>query len=277
MKIQYLGTAAAEGWPAPFCRCEKCNAARVQKGKNIRSRSQMLVNNDLLIDFGPDTFYHSLLYGIQMDELRTVLLTHSHTDHFHPADLYLRAIPYAYGQSAEALHVFGNEKCETMYCAAALHHEAPDHFESFVRFHPAKAFQSFCSGDYEILPLKAIHDPRENCLLYAVKGSDQKTIFYGNDTGSVCEETWTAIKNWYFDLVSLDCTMGNQPSCATHLGLEDAALIREKMLENGNADSNTVFVITHFSHGCTPLHEEMSALGREKGFLTAYDGMELNL
>ena len=33
MKIHYLGTAAAEGWPALFCDCENCRRARIEKGK----------------------------------------------------------------------------------------------------------------------------------------------------------------------------------------------------------------------------------------------------
>ena len=28
MKFKYLGTAAAEGWPAMFCSCDACNRAR---------------------------------------------------------------------------------------------------------------------------------------------------------------------------------------------------------------------------------------------------------
>ena len=55
MKFQYLGTAAAEGWPAVFCRCEACEEAARRGGKNIRTRSQALVNDDLLLDLPPDT------------------------------------------------------------------------------------------------------------------------------------------------------------------------------------------------------------------------------
>ena len=36
MKLKYLGTAAAEGIPALFCRCEMCAYARKAGGKEIR-------------------------------------------------------------------------------------------------------------------------------------------------------------------------------------------------------------------------------------------------
>ena len=50
MQFQYLGTAAAEGWPAVFCRCKYCLEAQRLGGKNIRTRSQAIVNDDLLLD-----------------------------------------------------------------------------------------------------------------------------------------------------------------------------------------------------------------------------------
>jgi len=34
MKVKILGTAAAEGWPALFCRCPACQRARKLGGKN---------------------------------------------------------------------------------------------------------------------------------------------------------------------------------------------------------------------------------------------------
>lgn len=58
-----------------------------------------------------------------------------------------------------------------------------------------------------------------------------KTIFYGNDTGSICPETWDAIRPLHFDLVSLDCTMGTGGAYTGHLNLEGCFAIREQMLK----------------------------------------------
>ena len=55
MKLQYFGTAAAEGWPALFCGCDACRRAREAGGRNIRTRSQALIDDKLLIDFPADT------------------------------------------------------------------------------------------------------------------------------------------------------------------------------------------------------------------------------
>lgn len=60
MKIRYLGTAAAEGWPALFCSCPICTQARERGGKNLRTRTQAVLDGELLIDFPPDTYCHAL-------------------------------------------------------------------------------------------------------------------------------------------------------------------------------------------------------------------------
>lgn len=67
MKITYYGTAAGEAWPGVFCDCELCRKARMLGGKNIRTRSQALVNQDLLLEnccsgggrFDPGMLYYS--------------------------------------------------------------------------------------------------------------------------------------------------------------------------------------------------------------------------
>jgi ribonuclease BN (tRNA processing enzyme) len=91
MKLTYLGTAAAEGWPALFCRCEYCKKALERGGKNLRTRSQAMVNDDLLIDFPADSFSHMQQNGLNFSAVKTLLITHSHMDHFSPTDLHLRS------------------------------------------------------------------------------------------------------------------------------------------------------------------------------------------
>lgn len=60
MEFVYLGTAAAEGWPALFCSCNACLQAREKGGRNVRGRSQALVDGELLLDLPADTFSRTL-------------------------------------------------------------------------------------------------------------------------------------------------------------------------------------------------------------------------
>ena len=70
MKFHFLGTAAAEGIPALFCECAVCKEAREKGGRFIRTRSQALIDDDLLIDFNPDSYMHFLRYGIDAVKIR---------------------------------------------------------------------------------------------------------------------------------------------------------------------------------------------------------------
>lgn len=92
MKIRFLGTAAAEGFPALFCNCKYCKEARRLGGKNLRTRSQSLINDDLLIDIPADTLSHFLTGDIRGDRIKYLLITHSHSDHFYPTNLSPRKL-----------------------------------------------------------------------------------------------------------------------------------------------------------------------------------------
>lgn len=90
MRIQYLGTAAAEGIPAIFCECDTCKKARSLGGRNIRTRSQAIINDRLLIDFPADTYMHFLQYNLPLAKIKHCIITHSHADHLYPNDLQMR-------------------------------------------------------------------------------------------------------------------------------------------------------------------------------------------
>ena len=57
MRIRLLGTAAAEGWPALFCRCPHCARARAAGGRNVRTRAAANVDGVYQFDFGPDVYH----------------------------------------------------------------------------------------------------------------------------------------------------------------------------------------------------------------------------
>lgn len=108
MQIHFLGTAAFEGIPSLFCQCDTCKQARELKGKNIRSRTSVIIDNVLKVDFPPDTLYHSHRYGLDMNQIQDLLVTHSHSDHLYAEDMAIRAEGYAqYGKNT--LHVYGHD------------------------------------------------------------------------------------------------------------------------------------------------------------------------
>ncbi len=270
MKLTYYGTAAGEGWPGLFCNCSLCKAARELKGKNIRTRSQALVNNDLLIDLPPDTNMHSLVHGLNLETVDHLLITHSHSDHFNPPDLELLREPFAHNRP-NTFHIYGNGKVKER-----IWNEVPDvsKVESKFCFHNAKPFQTIAIKDYTVVPLPALHDRREECLFYQIR-QNNKTILYAHDTGNFPEPTIEYLKanKVHFDLVSLDCTTQSEEDGKNHMGLMDAAREKRRLIDLGLGDISTKWVVNHFSHNGLWLYEKMTEEADKFGFLVSYDGM----
>ena len=113
MKLTFLGSGAAEGMPAIFCNCEVCRESRRLGGKNLRTRSQSLINNDLLIDFPADTYSHFQRFGIEGDTIKYLIITHPHQDHFYPNDLLMRTERLAHGKRVPVLKILCSEEKTT--------------------------------------------------------------------------------------------------------------------------------------------------------------------
>ena len=81
MQLTFLGTAAANAYPEAFCQCEHCCLARQIGGKNLRLRASALVNDDLVLDLGPDIHAAAQRHSISLLNVRYCLQTHPHADH----------------------------------------------------------------------------------------------------------------------------------------------------------------------------------------------------
>lgn len=270
MKITYYGTAAGEAWPGVFCQCHVCQEARRLGGKNIRTRSQALIDGALLLDLPPDNYLHSLYYGLDLSRVRTLLITHSHSDHFYPEDLEFLQAAYS-NTYKDILQVYGNDAVErgVLRACGSLGGE-----KNHYMFHLAQANQPFTAGGYTVTPLRATHARVENCLIYHI-AKDGKSVLYAHDTGALTEENLDTLSKCpgKLSLVSLDCTSQQHRDGAYHMGLMDAAEQKDILLARGLADEDTVWVVNHFSHNGGWLHEEMAAQAARFGMITSYDGM----
>lgn len=276
MKIHYLGTAAAEGWPALFCDCPNCRRAREAGGKNLRTRPQALIDGQLLMDLGPDTYYHAMAYNLRLWELEAVLVTHSHTDHYYSSETLLKALPYAYDGDKSPLQIYGNTKVEQMFHHTRDVEDDSVNFGDCVKFHTIAPLEVFDTPTYHVQALPAAHDRAEPCVIYAITHrAEGKRLLYANDTAVFPQPTFDALAGQRFDLISLDCTMGGGESGTTHMSLNDCIAVRQRLLELGCADDKTVFVITHFSHNGGLLHHQLEERAAAYNILVAYDGLEL--
>ena len=135
MKLRYLGTAAAEGWPALFCSCPICTHAREAGGRNLRTRTQAVLDDEILLDFPPDTYCHALRHGMNLAQIHTLLVTHSHMDHWFPTDLIHRHEHFGHGAEG-VLDVYGNEAVEREFDSHILIDRFKPHpLDEAVHFH----------------------------------------------------------------------------------------------------------------------------------------------
>lgn len=268
MKLQYLGTAASEGWPAVFCACESCEQARRLGGKNIRTRCQALVDDTLLLDLPPDNYMHSLLHGVKLHQVTHLLVTHSHSDHWYPAELGLHRSPFCEGQ-VSFLEVYGNDMVEKSWRQEV---EGRAEEPLSCSFTPLTPFVPVQVGRYTVTPLRALHDRKECCLNYLISDGSA-TLLYAHDTGIFPEDTWGFLKGKTVDLVSLDCNYLLDSDGGNHMGLPDAIMVKKRLLQEEIAHPSTVFVVSHFSHNGGLPHHTIAETAAKDGFLTAYDGM----
>lgn len=276
MKLQYLGTAAAEGWPAIFCQCDLCVKAAALGGKNLRLRSGALVNDRILLDVPPDLYTAKLKLNLDLGNVRNILITHAHMDHFDREALSMFAEPYAHLKNRGKLHLWGSgftQKVWREYVEDSLLKEPG--LDAEIVFHTVMPFETFEADGVRVTALPAVHSCPES-LIYVLEQEESKML-YGNDTGLWREEVWqylSAHKSRPFTLVSLDSTMGLPDSTYNgHMTFAQNMQVRLRMLREGIASDNTIFVCHHFSHNGLLLHEQIEDLMKPKGFLTAYDGL----
>ena len=263
MKLTYLGTAAAEGFPAVFCHCAYCNEARRLGGKNIRTRSQAIVNDDLLIDLPADTYSHFLSNGIEGDKIPHVILTHAHPDHLYPTELAFRNSVYAHDMQTPTLTVYGSSKTlESIPCYENIH------------LSPLRAFESVTIGKYRVTPLPAKHMLESEAFIYIIQGD--KTILYAHDTGYFYDEVFSYIeKNKItFDLISLDCTYVNitVPDEECHMGFPNILRCIKRLTDIGAVNEKTLKYANHFSHNGNPIHHLIENISEKYDMCVSYDG-----
>lgn len=275
MKIQFLGTCAAEGIPALWCNCDNCKRSREIGGRAIRSRSQALIDGRLLIDFPADTYWHLMNNGIDLLDIENCLITHTHCDHLYSTDMtMIQPGCFSHIPDGYKFNIYGSAAvCEKIGEAVNSISEK----YGVISVNLLEKFTPTEIAGYEVTALPSRHDPKSGPQFYMIKG--EKTLLYAHDTHYFTDDVWEYLGKTkpHFDLVSLDCTFARLPLTSIgHMGLAENIEVRSRMLEMGIADEKTVFVCNHFSHnGTNVVYDDFVPIAAEKGFLVSYDGMSI--
>ena len=231
-----LGTGAADGWPSPFCRCESCEWAKA--AGEIRTPTSVLIDNRLLIDSGPEAPRQALRAGTDLTEVRTVLISHVHSDHFDPAFLLHRS--------------WVTDEPLTLVGPAPVIAECRDWLkpgQAAVTLREVTAGDRFEVDGYRVVVLPARHPALGESVLYLIDDGE-KTLLYACDTGPWADGFLDLIAGERLDAVIMEQTFGHREDLAQgrHLGFESFAANLAALREAGAVDGETRVIAAHLSH-----------------------------
>ena len=286
MNLTFLGTAAAPSMPIPFCTCMVCSAARRIGGKNLRSRSSLVINDDLLVDIGPDIATASFQHEISLAGIGLCLQTHPHADHLDIGFILARHAEYGTTVSGDLL-LGGSD--ETLHAIDALVRQQSAYGSIFdsetqsalkLKTLSLAPFEAYSLGNYLVTGYPANHGDDQGFFLYSILQGDQ-AVFYGTDTSVLTEEVWDNLQRARirYDAVILDHTygIGFESRPADHLASKDVAAHADRFRECGLLKDGGVVYATHLSHEGNREHDELDAYASEHGYRVAYDGLRLQL
>ena len=281
MKITVLGTAAATGMPLTFCNCNVCKESRRLGGKNIRKRSSIVINDELLVDMGPDSINACCMYGIDVSQIKYLLQTHSHSDHFDAGHFVTRWSEYAV-KDLQHLDIICSKGTAIDMNHWINENENIDLFDKKWQedlnysLNIIKDGEAINIGDYRIVAIDSKHDDRIEGLIYIIS-YQSKNILYATDLLEITDAAWSVFKNYRFDVVFFDQTYGKGYNAGGHPDAEMIVNYVKKMNEEKMIDKDSLVYGTHISHEGNDIHEKMEALATSNGYHIAYDGLIIEI
>jgi phosphoribosyl 1,2-cyclic phosphate phosphodiesterase len=286
----FLGTAAAECGPNPFCTCEYCERARTTDDpREKRRRSAFLLDDENIVDFGPDVMAASGVYKKNLSGLKRIFLTHSHEDHFSYSNMAFLSMavtkpprPVLY-LSKEA-HAGIKEIIESVRGGSQKNITVQiERNESAYDTQIVVPFTEYVlDGETTMFAVKGRHNSFMNdelSLNYLFKRNGLK-LFYALDTGRFFEETYEALAGENIDILIIEGTFGLKklPQGAGHLDFYSLCEELETLYKKSIIGEKTNIYITHIAHHAQMGHNEYENRLRERfgqKVSLAYDGLEI--
>ena len=273
MKLTYLGTGGGGGIPELFCSCDICRNSRLVKGRELRNRCMALINDDLCIDLPCDARNSMLTHNVNPRNLKYILITHKHYDHFMPENFINRP------EGTKKIELFisrgsGQDFAElcSKYQGKLTYGLRPVNIPDI---HFIAPFETVNIGRYMVTAIPANHDRAIECLNFII--SDTKhTVLWLHDTGILLNETWNYLKEKQleFDLVSIDCSFPYSTHSQTeHMNIQQCKELTVNFLDLGYLKKTGVVYLSHISHNVNLTHMKLEMEASKSNLYVAYDGL----
>ena len=280
MKITVLGSGGF-GYPLTFCNCKYCAGARKLKGKNIRKRASVLINDEMLIDLTPDVQTAMNMYDKDMSDVKYLLQTHTHLDHF-DLNLFI-TLDYKYGVKKDKnLNLVCSKLCLDDIQSKLSMYEKMNLFDDVylnkikLNINVLNHGKSLNFEKYQIKAIHCLHHEEIGSQIYLIK-SEGKTLLYATDTPQITEQAMNELVGEKIDCVFLDESFGKNDYTFAHLNIKGFCDYIDTLKRNNLLKENALVYATHLTHDGNPLHDELQKIFDEYGYYVSYDGMEIDL
>lgn len=276
MKLKIYGTAAAEGIPAFFCSCPVCENARKAGGREIRRRHMSTVDEDIQLDIGPDYYEQIHTLGMDPRKIRSLVLTHSHSDHLMPWPLRMRRFPYNLTtEKQQPVQVFCSREVAEVFCAKMKTDDLKPFQLEIRTMNPYERLAVDAGTALTAVP--ANHALGEGGAFLYILERDGRCLFYVHDTGPLGEEVYEFLAGREMDGITLDCTGVYTGAGAQHHTLKDCDETIDHLRKIRALSADAKVIINHFSHGGEATHRQLEAEASSRGWMAAWDGMEVEI
>lgn len=263
--MMFLGTGASESIPNPLCRCPVCTDARTISGY-ARCRSMFLLDSRNLIDFGPDLFPACHKLSLDLGDLESVFITHTHGDHFCLENMDV--VKYSMTRDGRPL---------TFYLSAAAYDLCIHAMESSPRLpgirNLVKAvnlgnaklvkvvpYQWFETSGLRVMAVESSHTvtAEEHAINYLFE-KEGKRFLYACDSGRYLPQALEALRGAQVDALAMDCTWGlcQKYDSTRHLNCEDFCLQLKQFEQYGILGCKTQVYATHVNHKQGATHAQL--------------------
>jgi len=281
MKVTFLGSGGGSGIPNPFCQCVNCEAARAAGGRSLRNSPAVLINDDLLIDCGADVDTSARTQGVRLHALRSLVITHRHSDHLDPWFFWERR--GVAGTELPLLTVYAPQdaldEIDAFYQANVGWDRAALETQTRIACRVVRPGMLKIAGRYRLHFFPAAHgDATLSAVLVGVKDV-RAAYLHAYDSGPFSDETWTQLAAHHFDAVAIDACIGQQADFHSdqHMTGPQTVAHAARLRETGILKPGGVVLATHFVHQSAGDHADLLAYYEPQGVGVAYDGLTLAL